>query len=326
MNNYTKLLGIACISTALVACGGGSSGGIDKPNDVPNETAPAPTDLSDNFVPFKPISLSDQFNKLFKRDLSQSQADIDYNKALGHMIGEVFGDYPYLRTARVVKIYDMAKTSVTLGNLFCADVVTVNNTKTLTLKANKDTCIVGGNTLNKGSEISVTTDGDLTTVKLKNVLFGSNVDFNLKAKYLVDGEIQHLDSVAKESFTIPKLEYQVLENAVSKEYLQVKDYKYVLEHGSEKRELTTQGLVLGQPKDTNFTYYFSYRTVKALEMPKTLLGYKHFPNAGGSIEIMDSYTNAIEIKQMENQATSANLYVNGKEAGTLSWTDILGNK
>ena len=73
-------------------------------------------------------------DKIRDKISGDSSNDTDYNVALGHMIGEVFADYPYGRTARIIKIYNLGINSIKYPNLICSEVNTNGAVKTLKLK------------------------------------------------------------------------------------------------------------------------------------------------------------------------------------------------
>lgn len=187
MKKQISLLGLALSSTLLVACGGGGSSDdatITTPPNVPNETISP--ELSEEFVPFEDQSILDKIHDKITGDRSN---ETDYNVALGHMVGEVFADYPYGRTGRLVQIYNLGLNSIKFPNRLCAEVITNGSVKTLSLKQDKENCIILDKTYRQGSSITQTVNDDTTTLKFTNVRYGSNVDFSLKDDYLISGSI-----------------------------------------------------------------------------------------------------------------------------------------
>src|SRR5690606_19118980 len=187
MRQKTTLVGVAFISGLLSACGGGggssdSPSSVTTPPNVPNDSISP--ELSDEFVPFKDQPVLDKIRDKISGNTSN---DTDYNVALGHMIAEVFADYPYGRTGRIVKIYNLGINSIKYPNALCSEVNTAASVKTLTLKDNKENCVVLDKTYRKGSSITQRVNGDTTTLTFTNVRYGSNVDFNLKDDYLISG-------------------------------------------------------------------------------------------------------------------------------------------
>lgn len=270
--------------------------------------------------------------------------DTDYNVALGHMIGESFGEYPYGRTARLVKIYNLGINTIKYPNLLCAEVTTTNAVKMLKLKENKDNCIILDKTYRKGSSITQTVNGDTTTLTFNKVRYGSNVDFNLKDDYLISGSIVHTKvhnlSGASETYKIDQLEFQrVAENTTapisgagfnenSKEYLQVFNYVYSLvdEYSNGSRTLKSEGTIIGQPYLADFRYKFDFNTTGPFKMEETGLNhYEHLPSEG-VLEITDSYNQVIEVKQNQPKSLKATVYFNGSEIADLLWSTIIGDK
>ena len=347
MKKKTTLFGIAFISGLLSACGGGggssdSPSSVTTPPNVPNDSISP--ELSDEFVPFKDQPVLDKIRDTINGNTSN---DTDYNVALGHMIGESFGDYPYGRTARLVQIYNLGINSIKYPNVLCAEVTKTDAVKTLKLKDNKDNCVILDKTYRKGSSITQTVNGDTTTLTFNNVRYGSNVDFNLKDDYLISGTIIHSKtkdaSGASETYKIDQLEFQrVAENTTapasgagfnedSKEYLQVLNYSYSLTddygNGSNgSRTLKSQGTIIGQPYLADFRYKFDFNTTTPFKMDETVLNnYEHLP-VEGTLKITDHYNQVIEVKQNQPKSLKATVYFNGSEIVDLLWSTIIGDK
>ena len=323
MSKFTKLAGIVSLAAMLTACGGGS--GDDTPSNVPKEDI-IPSDLSSEFIPFEDQSIIDKIKALITGSPSSPQRDIDYNVALGHMIGEVFGDNLILRDSRIEKLKTMAEHAITFRNHICTDLATRNTEKVLTLKSGKDSCVNAANTLKSGSVISIDENGDTKTITFKDVLFGSNVDFKLKDQYLVNGTIKYISNAAKDSYVIDKLSYQRLKGGTSQEYLDISDYTYLLEKGVAEQILTAKGKISGQPSLANFNYKFDYETTSPFKMAKGLLTFNHFPQAGGNLRLIDRYFQVIEVKQTKDKNTKATVAFNGSDVGELAWSEITGKK
>ena len=171
---------------------------------------PFPPELSEDFVPFERADLADSIRELFT---GQTSNDVNYNKALGQMIGEVFGDYPYGRTGRLIQIYNMGVKSIQYPNLLCSSVNDGVGTKTLTLKSKN--CVILDKTFRNNSKITQITNGNSTTLEFTDVRYGSNVDFNLKDEYLISGRIEKIeteqDGITTTQFKIKNLEFQRVE-------------------------------------------------------------------------------------------------------------------
>ncbi|MGE8538790.1 MAG: hypothetical protein ACN6NI_05870 [Acinetobacter sp.] len=347
MKKPISLFGLALVSGLLSACGGGGSSNSDRPlvsipPNVPEETISP--ELSEEFVPFEDQDIIDRIRDKISGNTSN---DTDYNVALGHMIAEVFADYPYGRTGRIVKIYNLGINSIKYPNALCSEVNTAASVKTLTLKDNKENCVVLDKTYRKGSSITQRVNGDTTTLTFTNVRYGSNVDFNLKDDYLISGTIVHRKSKdasgASESYQIDQLEFQrVAEtaqagasgaefNSKSKEYLQVRNYHYSLvdDYGSGSngiRTLSSRGTIIGQPDLADYRYSFDFNTTTPFKMDETVLNnYKHLPKEG-VLKITDRYDQVIEVKQQQPESLKATVYFNGDEIDDLLWSTIIGNK
>lgn len=174
----------------MSACGGGGSSSdsptVTTPPNVPKESISS--ELSEEFVLLEDQDIVDKIRDKISGNTSN---DTDYNVALGHTIGEVFADYPYGRTARIIKIYNLGINSIKYPNLICSEVNTTGSVKTLKLKTDRENCIILDKTYRKGSNITQTVNGDTTTLSFSKVRYGSNVDFNLKDDYLISGTIVH---------------------------------------------------------------------------------------------------------------------------------------
>lgn len=324
MSKFTKLAGIVSLAAMLTACGGGSGDGT--PSNVPSEDI-LPPDLSSEFIPFEEQSIIDKIKSLITGAPSSPQREIDYNVSLGHMIGEVFGDNLILRNSRVEQLKTMAENAITFRNLLCTDLTTRNTEKVLTLKSGKESCINAANTLKSGSVISIDENGDTKTITFKDVLFGSNVDFNLKDQYLINGTIKYISNAAKDSYVIDKLTYQRIgEGNTSKEYLDIKEYTYLLEKGVAEKILTAKGKISGQPYLADFNYAFDYQTTTPFKMAKGLLSFNHFPQAGGTLRLIDRYFQVIEVKQTKDNSSKATVAFNYNDVGELNWSEITGKK
>jgi hypothetical protein len=169
MKKQISIFGLAFVSGLMSACGGGGGSSSDSPivttpPNVPKESISP--ELSEEFVPFED---QDIVKKIRDKISGNTSNDTDYNVALGHMIGEVFADYPYGRTARIIKIYNLGINSIKYPNLICSEVTTNGAVKTLKLKTDKDNCIILDKTYRKGSTITQTVNGDTTTLNFRNV-------------------------------------------------------------------------------------------------------------------------------------------------------------
>ncbi|ENW24133.1 hypothetical protein F925_01825 [Acinetobacter lwoffii NCTC 5866 = CIP 64.10 = NIPH 512] len=347
MKKPISLFGFAVVSGLLSACGGASGSDSDRaavttPPNVPKESISP--ELSKEFIPFENQKILD---KIRDKISGNSSNDTDYNVALGHMIGEVFGDYPYGRTGRIIKIYNLGINSIKYPNLICSEVNTNGAVKTLKLKDNKDNCVVLDKTYRKGSSITQTVNGDTTTLTFTNVRYGSNVDFNLKDDYLISGTIVHRKSKdalgQSEFYQIDQLEFQRIAetdqagasgaefNSKSKEYLQVRNYRYSLvdDYGRESkgiRTLSSRGTIIGQPALADYRYSFDFDTTTPFKMDETVLNnYKHLPKEG-VLKITDRYDQVIEVKQNQPESLKATVYFNGSEIDDLFWSTIIGDK
>lgn len=112
MKKQISIFGLALVSGLMSACGGGGGSSSDSPTvttppNVPTESISP--ELSEEFVPFED---QDIVKKIRDKISGNTSNDTDYNVALGHMIGEVFADYPYGRTARIIKIYNLGINSI----------------------------------------------------------------------------------------------------------------------------------------------------------------------------------------------------------------------
>ena len=347
MKKQISIFGLALVSGLMSACGGGEGSSSDSPTvttppNVPKESISP--ELSEEFVPFED---QDIVKKIRDKISGNTSNDTDYNVALGHMIGEVFADYPYGRTARIIKIYNLGINSIKYPNLICSEVNTTGSVKTLKLKTDKDNCIILDKTYRKGSNITQTVNGDTTTLSFSNVRYGSNVDFNLKDDYLISGTIVHRKTKnnmgQSESYQIDQLEFQriaetgqagtsgIAFDTKSKEYLQVRNYNYSLvdDYGSGSngiRTLTSRGTIIGQPDLADYRYSFKFNTTTPFKMDETLLNnYKHLPKEG-VLRIDDSYDQVIEVKQNQPESLKATVYFNGSEIDDLLWSTIIGDK
>ncbi len=345
MKKNSGLIGVALLTGFLTACGGG--GGSDKATETTPPNVPSGTispELSEEFVPFEDQNIIDKIKDLISGETSNGT---DYNVALGHMIGEVFADYPVGRTGRIVQIYNLGNNSIKYPNLLCSEVKTAGNIQTLTLKADRENCIVLDKTYRKGSVITRSVSGDNTTLTFSNVRYGSNLDFSLTDDYLISGSITYTSTQSPAgksvSYFVDKLEFQRIAerqdapagstayDALSKEYLQVRNYVYSLvdDYGSGSngvRTLSSAGMVIGQPYMAGFRYSFNFNTTAPFKMNETLLNaYKHLPSEG-TLQITDGFKQKIEVKQTTPGALSATVYLNGKELSTLPWSTIIGSK
>lgn len=345
MKKQISLLGLALSSTLLVACGGGGSSDdatITTPPNVPNETISP--ELSEEFVPFEDQSILDKIRDKITGDRSN---ETDYNVALGHMVGEVFADYPYGRTGRLVQIYNLGLNSIKFPNRLCAEVITNGSVKTLSLKHDKENCIILDKTYRQGSSITQTVNDDITTLKFTNVRYGSNVDFSLKDDYLISGSISYRETTTtagkEKAYQVDQLEFQRVSkdanapaggtnyNETSKEYLQVRNYNYRLadEYGSGSngiRTLTTSGTIIGQPYQADFRYSFNFETTTPFKMAETISNnYKHLPTEG-NLKIRDTYNQMIDVRQNQPESLKATVYFNGSEIADLYWSTIIGDK
>ena len=346
MKKQISFFGLVLVSGLLTACGG-SGGSSDNPTvttppNVPEESISP--ELSEEFIPFEGRDIIDKIRDKINNSTSN---DTDYNVALGHMIGEVFADYPYGRTGRIIKIYNLGVNSIKYPNLICSEVNTNGAVKTFKLKTDKNNCIVLDKTYRKDSTITQTVNGDTTTLTFSNVRYGSNVDFNLKDDYLISGTIVHTKSKnnlgALESYKIDRLEFQRVaedKNAgksgaeydeLSNEYLLVRNYNYSLvdDYGSGSngiRTLTSSGSIIGQPNLADYRYSFDFNTTTPFKMDETVLNnYKHLPKEG-VLKITDIYDQVIEVKQNQPESLKATVYFNGSELDDLLWSTIIGNK
>lgn len=350
-----KVSGVALLSTLLVACGGGGSGSSSKssptsdlPENLPEAISP---ELPDDFVPFTDPNILEKIKEALTGQAGSSELANAYNEALAHMVGEIFADYPLGRTARAVQIYNLGVNSIKIGNLTCAEVTTSGNTKTLTLKSNKETCIVLDKTFVAGSKITQTTNGDTTTVSFENVRYGHNLDFSLKDQYLISGSIQFTSSKSdfdkERKYNISNLSFQRVKtasnkliegdvyNAESREYLQLKDYSFSLvdDFGSDShgiRTLNSKGTVIGQPLDATFRYTFSFDTGSTPFIMKETVAnnYHHLPEQGSvSITHQKGLFNSqliTRISQDSPQSLKAGVYLANEKVDDILWSNIIG--
>ncbi|QIO05157.1 hypothetical protein [Acinetobacter shaoyimingii] len=340
VKKYQMAMFTVLLTSGLVACGGGSDGGSDNTDDLPENLPEAISpELSEDFIPFENTDLLTSLKDLFNGTVSGST---NYNRALGHMIGEVFADYPIARTGRLVQLYNMGDKIFTWKNITCSSLTESTDSQTLTVNKN---CVMLDKTFKSGSQITKTVTGDTTTITFTGVRYGSNVDFSLKDEYLVSGSIQkivqQIGSIKIEQYKIGNLTYQrVVENGNggegetfstnSKEYLQAKNYDYQLKTEDNVRTLTTNGTIIGQPLNATFRYKFTYQTdvLNPFKMNKLGLIYHHLPNAGGVLNIEDQYNvdNTIIVKQLTDQSLNASIEFKGEKVGDLLWSTIIGSK
>lgn len=340
MTNKIKLIALAIASTMFVGCGGGSSSDSDEniPNNLPDAISP---ELSPEFVPFKDTDILDKISDLFT---GKTSSDTDYNRALGHMIGEVFGDYPYGRNGRLIQIYNMGVNVIKYPNLLCSTVSQGVGSKTLVLKSKN--CVILDKTFKDNSKITQTVSGDTTSLEFSNIRYNSNTDLSLKDEYLISGVIEKTETKANNTssvvYKITNLEYQrvtlngsgssgEIYDSRSREYLQAENYSYSLVSNGTDRKLSTKGKVIGQPLDAKFRYKLSYDTgntpfvMTPLSTGSSL--YNHLP-ASGQLVITDHYVkpNVIKVTQSTAGALKANIEFNNTPVGELLWSTIIGSK
>lgn len=348
-----KVSGVALLSTLLIACGGGGSSSsktpaANLPENLPEAISP---EIPDDFVPFTEYDLLDKIKDKLTGQEGTSELAHNYNEALAHMVGEIFADYPLGRTGRAVQIYNLGVNSIKIGNLTCAEVTTNGNTKTLTLKPNKATCIVLDKTFLAGSKITQINDGNTTTVSFDNVRYGHNLDFSLKDQYLISGSIQYTSSKSdagqERNYDISNLSFQRVKtdsnklpegdvyNAESREYLQLKDYSFSLvdDFGSDShgiRTLNSKGTVIGQPLDATFRYTFSFDTGSTPFIMKETVAnnYHHLPEQGSvSITHQKGLFNSqliTKISQDSPQSLKAGVYLANEKVDDILWSNIIG--
>ncbi|WP_347455652.1 hypothetical protein [Acinetobacter thermotolerans] len=348
-----KMSGIALLAGLLTACGGGSgssseSASSNLPENLPDAISP---ELPDDFVPFTDETILDKIKNAITGQDGTSELANNYNEALAHMVGEIFADYPLGRTGRALQVYNLGVNSIKIGNLTCAEVNTNGNTKTLTLKPNKETCIVLDKTFVAGSKITQTVNSDTTTVTFDNVRYGHNLDFSLKDQYLISGSIRYTSSkssLGKErKYDISNLSFQRVKtdsnkltevdvyNADSREYLQLKDYSFSLvdDFGSGSngtRTLHSKGTVIGQPLDAKFRYTFSFDTGSTpfIMNEISLNNYHHLPEQG-SVNITHKkglFDNELitKIRQDEPRSLKAGVYLGNTKVDDILWSSIIG--
>ena len=294
MKKPISLFGFAVVSGLLSACGGASGSDSDRAAVTTPPNVPKESispELSKEFIPFENQKILD---KIRDKISGNSSNDTDYNVALGHMIG-----------------------------------------------------VVLDKTYRKGSSITQTVNGDTTTLTFTNVRYGSNVDFNLKDDYLISGTIVHRKSKdalgQSEFYQIDQLEFQRIAetdqagasgtgfNSKSKEYLQVRNYRYSLvdDYGRESkgiRTLSSRGTIIGQPALADYRYSFDFDTTTPFKMDETVLNnYKHLSKEG-VLKITDRYDQVIEVKQKQPESLKATVYFNGSEIDDLFWSTIIGDK
>ncbi|ANF81555.1 hypothetical protein A3K93_04685 [Acinetobacter sp. NCu2D-2] len=355
MDKKTKLFGMTALTLLLAACGGGGgSGGNSNVYVPPNVPDPISPEVPSDLVPFEEEGIIEKIKALLSGESNSSKLANDYNEALAHMIGEVFADYPIGRTGRVVQIYNVGVNSIKYPNLLCADITTSGNTKTLTLKEHKDSCIILDKTLKAGSKIIQTTNGDTTTVQFINVRYGSNVDFNLKDQYLIDGSLKLTSSKSSmgktKKFETSNLSFQRVTptasapstaddvySATSREYLKLVNYEYKLEDDfgngpNGTRKLSTKGTVIGQPFGADFRYTFDFDTgfTPFIMDEISLDNYHHLPREG-SVAIthkkgLFSSNLITKVTQESDRSLKAAVYLKNEKVADILWSTIVGEK
>ncbi|MBU3845522.1 MAG: hypothetical protein H9855_00815 [Candidatus Acinetobacter avistercoris] len=330
MNIYTKLVSVACISGLLTACGGGSGGGDQIPDNVPGKIIPP--GLTEDFVPFEGKSVLEKI-KDFLSGNTESSVNEKYNQALGQMVAEAFADYPLARTGKVVDLYNLGVNNAKYNlNAICSTITKVGNTSTMVLRDGQKNCIRGENTFRAGSKIEVTEDGSITTVTFTNVRYGSNIDFNLKDEYLVNGTLKRsslkLTNYDLNDYEVPnKLEFQRITpsqsgEAKSLEYIQLSNYKYSEEVSDSIKTMKTRGKIIGQPYNQDFSYDFDFETLTPFEVSR----FNHLPNSGELIiyDIFRRYS--FGIKQTQPRSLNATVTFQGNEIKPLLWSQIVSKK
>lgn len=353
MDKKLKLVGITALTVLISACGGGgSSKGGNTAYVPPNVPEPISPEVPSDLVPFEDETIIDKIKALLTGESNTSKLANDYNNALGHMIGEVFADYPLGRTGRVVQIYNIGVNTIKFPNLLCADVTTAGNTKTLTLKEGKNSCIILDKTFKAGSKITQTTTNGTTTIQFSNVRYGSNIDFNLKDQYLISGSLAQTSTTtsmgAAKKFETPNLSFQRVTpnsaapgtaddiyNSTSREFLKLINYNYNLvdDFGSGSngiRTLSTKGTVIGQPLGADYRYTFDFDTgTTPFKMKEIALNaYQHLPSEG-TVAITHKKglfnSNLItKVSQETEQSLKASVYLQNTKVTELPWYEIIG--
>lgn len=348
MKKIFKLSALTALTILVSACGGG--GGSDSngnyvytPPNLPPETI-SPEELTD-FIPFDG-SIFDAIKSLLglTDDSEATKIKDNYDAALSHVIGEGFGNQPLLRKARFFQIYNMGLNSIKYPNLLCSETKTVGSVTTLSLKENRDSCIILDKSFKKDSSIIQTVKGNTTTIEFNKVRYGSNTDLSIKDIYLVSGSIKYTKNTNYEEYDILKLEFQRVSSdsrltkpdevkdketaSDSIEYLQYSQFKHSVTD-STKRYLNTSGTVIGQPYKADFHYNFKLTTSPNFEMnARAIGGYEHFPSAG-KLTITHKYglfgSRSVDttITASETNKTNAAVSFNNSVPKNLAWTTIL---